>query len=187
MSVRKRVEKKRTEKMSNTSFKMMSWIFKVVDFLYPYIKKRIKKFGIEEGMTVVDYGCGPGRYSIEFAKLVGESGKVYAVAIHEMAIEAVKRKTKRHGLTNVEPILASSYNSNIPSNTADVVCAIDMFFVIKNPTEFLGELKRIIKNDGTLIIDDGHQSRSVTKKKILDSGLWDIYHETSDHLKCKPS
>ena len=63
MSVRKRVEKRRTEKMSNTSFRVMSWTFKVVDFFYPYLKKRIKRFGIEEGMIVVDYGCGPGRYS----------------------------------------------------------------------------------------------------------------------------
>jgi ubiquinone/menaquinone biosynthesis C-methylase UbiE len=187
MNLRRRVEKRRTEKMSNTSFRMMSWTFKVVDFFYPYIKKRIKKFGIEEGVTVVDYGCGPGRYSTEIAKLIGEKGKVYAVDIHELAIEAVKRKTEKIGLRNVEPLLVSGYNSNIPSNTADVVCAIDMFWIIKNPTEFLGELRRITKDGGTLVIDDGHQSRGVTKKKILDSGLWDIYEETSDHLKCKPS
>jgi len=61
-----------------------------------------------------------------------------------------------------------------------------MFFGIKRPTEFLAELKRITKNDGRLVIDDGHQSRSKTKTKILASGLWDIIEETKDHLKCKP-
>lgn len=186
MSARKRVEKRKTEKMSNTGFRMMRWTFNIVDFFFPYLKKRIKKFGIEEGMTVVDYGCGPGRYSIEFAKRVGEKGKVYAVDIHELAIEAMKMKIEKMGLRNIEPVLADGYDSRVPGNTADIVCAIDMFFVIKNPAEFLGELKRIIKNDGILVIDDGHQSRSVTKKKILDSGLWNIYEETSDHLKCKP-
>jgi hypothetical protein len=33
-------------------------------FFYPYIEKRIRKSNIKEGMTVVDYGCGPGRYSL---------------------------------------------------------------------------------------------------------------------------
>ena len=61
-----------------------------------------------------------------------------------------------------------------------MVCAIDMFFIIKNPTEFLTELKRIIKRNGILVIDDGHQPRSLTKQKILDSGQWDIFEETPD-------
>jgi len=186
MSLKKRVEKGKTEKMSNTSFRMMVLIFNVIDFFYPHIGKRVKKFGIKEGMTVVDYGCGPGRYATKFAELVGEKGKVYAIDIHELAIEAVKRKIDRYNLGNIQPILIGGYNSTLPNDTADVVCAIDMFWVIKKPTEFLGELKRITKKDGTLVIDDGHQPRSVTKKKILDSGLWDIVEETSDHLKCKP-
>lgn len=78
MSLRKRVEKRKTEKMSSTSFRMMTLLFNVVDFLYPYIGKRVKKFGIQEGITVIDYGCGPGRYATKFAELVGEKGKVHA-------------------------------------------------------------------------------------------------------------
>ena len=42
-----------------------------------------------------------------------------------------------------------------------------------------------MKRNGILVIDDGHQPRSVTKQKIFDSGLWDIFEETSDHLKCR--
>ena len=60
-----------------------------------------------------------------------------------------------------------------------------MFFVIKKPSEFLGELRRIAMSDGILVIDDGHQSREETKKKILESGHWTIWEETRDHLKCK--
>lgn len=61
-----------------------------------------------------------------------------------------------------------------------------MFFIIKKPSEFLGELKRIAKSDGMLVIDDGHQSREETRKKILASDRWTICEETRDHLKCKP-
>ena len=61
-----------------------------------------------------------------------------------------------------------------------------MFFGIKNPTEFLTELKRITKNDGILVIDPGHQPRSVAKEKISASGCWDIVEESKDHMKCRP-
>ena len=186
MGVKKRVEKRQTEKMSDSAFKMMAFTFKIVDLIFPYIKRRIGKFGIEEGMTVVDYGCGPGRYSTRFAEIVGEKGKVYALDIHELAIEAVRKKIEKHNIDNIEPVLIEGYNSTLPDNVADVVCAIDMFWIIKKPKEFLTELNRIIKRDGILIVDDGHAPREETREKILNSGIWNIVEETKDHLKCKP-
>ena len=175
-----------SERMSDTSFKLMSLTFDVMDLLFPYIDKRVKNFGIQDGMTVVDYGCGPGRYAERFVKLVGETGKVYAVDIHEIANETIRRKADKYAWRNVVPLLASGYNSGAPDHVADVVCALDMFFIIKQPTEFLAELRRIAKTDGLLIIDDGHQPRQATRQKNLDSGLWNIVEETRDHLKCKP-
>ena len=98
---------------------MMEVLFKVIDFVYPYVGKRVKKFGIEEGMTVVDYGCGPGRYAVRFAKLVGENGKVYAVDIHELAIDGVRKRLKKGNISNIEPVLIEGYNSTLPDNIAD--------------------------------------------------------------------
>jgi ubiquinone/menaquinone biosynthesis C-methylase UbiE len=186
MGLRNRVARRKTERMPNAWFRGMTLLFRLVDFFFPHVGKRARRFGIEEGMTVVDYGCGPGRYATRFADLVGDKGKVYAVDIHELAIEAVNRKVRKRNLRNIEPVLAQGYDSAVPDGVADVVCAIDMFFIIKKPAEFLGELRRIAKAEGTLVIDDGHQPRSVTRQKILDSGLWDILEETRDHLKCKP-
>lgn len=186
MSIRHRAERRETERMSDTTYRWMMRVFDVVDFFLPHVPERVQGFGITEGMTVVDYGCGPGRYATEFAKLVGESGKVYAVDIHEMGIEAVRQKIEERGITNIEPVLVSGYDSGLPDGVADVVCAIDMFFVIKEPTAFLDELKRITKPGGMLVIDDGHQPRSVTIEKIRASGHWDIVAETRDHLKCRP-
>jgi len=172
--------------MSNSSFRMMILLFDIIDFFYPHVAKRARRFGIAEGMTVVDYGCGPGRYTVNLAALVGERGKVYAIDIHDLAVETVKKRIAKRNLKNVQPILIEGYNSTLPNETADVVCAIDMFFMIKSPSEFLAEIKRIVKKNGILAIDDGHQPRVATKQKILDSGLWDIFEETPDHLKCRP-
>jgi len=84
------VQKRKKERMSDLSFKLMNLIFRVMDFVYPYIDKRVKKFKILPGMTVVDYGCGPGRYATRLAKIVGEQGKVFAVDIHERKTEYIE-------------------------------------------------------------------------------------------------
>jgi ubiquinone/menaquinone biosynthesis C-methylase UbiE len=98
---------RKSDRMSDRSYMSMVWLFKPIDFLMPdFIDRRVNKFGIREGMTLVDYSCGPGRYTTRFAKLVGEKGKVYAIDIHEIALEIVREKMVKLGLDNVEPILA---------------------------------------------------------------------------------
>jgi ubiquinone/menaquinone biosynthesis C-methylase UbiE len=185
-----RITKRQTEKASDKSFRMMLAIFKIVDFFFPYVRKSVKKFDIENGMTVVDYGCGPGRYSIPIAEVVGIKGRVYAVDIHELALKKVQDIIRKEGIKNIQTSLAKGnddgeYNSGLNDDIADIVCAIDMFFIIKKPTEFLEEIRRILKPNGILIIDDGHQRRKVTKQKLNSSGMFNIIGETKDHLKCK--
>ena len=179
--------KRKEEGMSNLAFRLMSIEFSIQDLFMPGIDKRVDSFGIRESMTVVDDGCGPGRYTIRFARLAGASGKVYAVDIQPLAVETIKSKAAKEHLQNVTPLVAQGYNSGVPDHAADIVCALDMFHGIKKPEDFLTELKRITKPDGTLIIDDGHQAREATKAKILASGCWIISAETPDHLTCTPA
>jgi ubiquinone/menaquinone biosynthesis C-methylase UbiE len=94
---------------------------------------------------------------------------------------------ERFGLDNVEPVLASGYDSGLPDHVADMVTAIDMFFAIHDQKAFLAELKRIAKPDGILILEDGHQPRSATKAQLAAAGSWAIVEETKDHLTCKPA
>ena len=173
------------ERMPNAAFKLMSLMFKIIDVFYSF-EKRISHFGIKEGLTVIDYGCGPGRYLREVSRLVGEKGKVYAADIHPLAIKSVKEKIEKYNLENVEPVLTNGYSCDINEHTADVIYAVDMFHMIKEPTPFLKELHRLLKKDGFLIIDNGHQSRNKTKMKISNSKVWDIAEESKDHLRCTP-
>ena len=174
------------ERMPAAAFRMMVFVMKIEDFFWRRIDARVQTFGIRPGMTVVDYGCGPGRYTARFARLVGEGGRVYAVDVHELAVHEVQQKTARLGLRNVTAVLARGYDSTLPGGVADVVCALDMFFGVREPTTLLAELKRIAKPGGILIIDDGHQPRAATIAKIRAAGQWSIVSETRDHMTCTP-
>jgi len=186
MTDQEQVRQRSVERMSNASFKLMIWMFSLIDFLFPFVEKRLAGFGLQPGMSVVDYGCGPGRYTLRIARIVEGAGKVFAVDIHELAIDAVKSKIARYGLTNVQPVLAHGYNSGLPDAIADRILALDVFHGIQQPGAFLAELKRLIKPDGLLIIDAGHQQFEVARRKILESGLWRIELESKDHLECLP-
>lgn len=169
----------------DSSFRIMAAIMKLIDFFGKYSSKHFKTIELKRGQTVIDYGCGPARYIHDASKIVGETGKVIAVDIHPLAIKNVEAKIKKYNLKNVEAILADKYTTTIKSNSADVVYAIDMFHMIKQPTEFLTEICRLLKQDGILIIEDGHQPRSETIQKIKNSGILKILQENKFHLKCK--
>jgi ubiquinone/menaquinone biosynthesis C-methylase UbiE len=174
------------DRMPDFAFSMMAATMAMEDWLFPRLDKRVAGFGIREGMTLVEYGCGPGRYTIRFAKLVGQRGRVYAVDVQELAIEYVKRKMSSEGLDNVIPILASGYQTGIPDHTADMVFALDMFFAVGDPVAMLREVHRITRSDGVLILDDGHKPRSSTVEKVNRSGKWEIKEASRDHLRCIP-
>jgi ubiquinone/menaquinone biosynthesis C-methylase UbiE len=173
------------ERMPDFVFSLMKVFFRVYYFLKPP-KKYIQKFGIRPGFTVVDYGCGPGAFIRDTSLLVGDNGKVYAADIHEMAIEAVEKIIQKHSLKNVTAVLTGSSGSAIPSDAADLIYALDMFHMVADTNTFLGELHRIIKKDGVLILEDGHQPRSLTKEKVDKSGFWRIAGEEKRFLRCTP-
>jgi ubiquinone/menaquinone biosynthesis C-methylase UbiE len=173
------------DKMSDFSFRMMSVIFKISDFFKPKYNY-IEQFDIKKRQTVIDYGCGPGRYIFKASDKVGPSGIIYAVDIHEMAIESVHKIMVKQGLNNVKPILTDGYKVDIPDHTADLIYALDMFHMVADPDALLKEFHRLVKKEGKLILESGHQSKSLAKEKIERTGLWNIVEENSHFFKCKP-
>jgi ubiquinone/menaquinone biosynthesis C-methylase UbiE len=103
------------ERMPNIAFRLMSATMALEAWFHPTVDRRVLTFGIRTGMTVVDYGCGPARYTPRFAKLVGSSGKVYAADVQPIAIEAVKQKMAKAHLENIVSVLAQGYDTGCPT------------------------------------------------------------------------
>jgi len=63
-----------------------------------------EKIGIKPGDTVVDFGSGPGNYSIPIARLVGSSGMVYSVEKERLILGRLVRLTRKMGLNNISGV-----------------------------------------------------------------------------------
>lgn len=161
---------KKDKPMSKTHFKFMVKHFKKRDENYPPYKK-IEKTEIKEGSIVLDYGCGPGSYSIAAAEVIGNKGKVYAADIHSLAIESVKKRALKKNLSNIETILTDC-DTKLEDVSIDVVLLLDIFHELSDPESILKELHRVLKEDGSLSVDDHHFKDDEIVGKITSIGLF---------------
>ena len=98
----------------------------------------------------------------------------------------VHKRAEKAGLPQVQAVLADGYAAPIPSHSADVIYALDMFHSVSEPELLLCELHRLTKPEGVLFLEDGHQPRAGTRRKVHLSGLWEITAETRNHVRCVP-
>ncbi len=123
------------------------------------IQRKWQQFNlIKEGQTCLDYGCGLGDFTIPVAKIVGTSGKVYALDCFPRQLEMVAEQTRRRGLTNIETIL-SDCKTGLDNECIDTIWMCDVFHEVKNKRQVLEELHRVLKKEGILAIYDGMKDR----------------------------
>jgi ubiquinone/menaquinone biosynthesis C-methylase UbiE len=139
--------------MSNFSFKSMAFILKFRDvFLRPkMILNKIE--GIRDGVSVLDYGCGPDSFTIAAAEMIGKNGTVFAADIHPLAIEQVQKSASKRGLKNIKTILTAD-NTSLPDLSIDIILLIYALHDFNNPRKIIRELDRLLKIDGILTVID---------------------------------
>ena len=157
---------------SNLGFRLMALSYKFRDLRLPR-RDILKEVGIRPGFHVLDYGCAPGSYIIPLAELVGESGKVYALDVHPLAIKMVKAIASKRKLANVQAI-HSDCETKLPDNSLDVVLIYDIFHHLSDPNKILGELHRVLKPEGTLSVSDHHMKEDEIVSGVRNSGLFEL-------------
>jgi ubiquinone/menaquinone biosynthesis C-methylase UbiE len=163
---------KKDKPMNGLIFSVMTLVFKIRDALNPP-KGKLMETGIVAGDHVLDYGCGPGSYTIAAARLVGESGKVHALDIHARAIESVERKAQAAGLTNIVTTRTDS-PAGLDTESFDVVILYDIFHMLSDQAGVLKELHRVMKPDAAFSFSDHHMKEEDIMKDVTGSGLFEL-------------
>jgi len=161
-----------TTLMSNFAFNGMSLFFKVRDFISPR-RQVLEEAGLRPGDRVLDYGCGPGAYVTDAAEMVGESGKLYTLDVHPLAIERVQFIAAKNSLTNVETI-HSDCRTGLPDRSLDIVLMYDIFHMLDNPQAVLAEMHRVLKPNGTLSLNDPHMAKDAIIARVTGGGLFTL-------------
>lgn len=124
---------------------------------------------IRNNMTVLDMGCGPGFFTTELARLVGDEGRVIAADLQEGMLDKVVEKIR-----GTEPerrvILHKCQEDKIGvTEKVDFVLAFWMVHEVPDQQRLLGELKSILKPDGRIwIIEPKIHVRKNSFKMMID-------------------
>ena len=128
----------------------------------PYIV--FDKVGLAKGMRVADLGCGRvGHFVFPAARIVGETGIIYAVDILEEVLKNIASNIRSYGLDNIEPVWANIEKYGqvpVPMNTIDVVFITNVMFQLKDKIAAIKEAGRLLTDGGKLVIIDWQKKLS---------------------------
>ena len=125
-----------------------------------YLDKQLRDYGIKEDLSILDFGCGQGNYTIPMAQIVGGNGKVYVIDKDKTKLNQLLVIAKKVKVDKTIEILESEgqFDFDLSSESVDLVMLFNVSCCIigqDNYPEFqklIHELHRLTKKDGKLII-----------------------------------
>lgn len=112
----------------------------------------LTNLGVKRGMTVCDMGCGNGFYSLQLAKMVGETGTVLAVDIQPEMLKLLRERMEGQGIENVTPILGSLHNPHLPRGQVDLILLVDVYHEFSHPAHMLKAMLDSLAPGGQIVL-----------------------------------
>lgn len=120
----------------------------------------IKHMELTPGTVVCEVGAGSGYFTPFLSKAVGSSGKVYAEDPQPEFLEVLKQKKDTLDLRNVEIVLGTYTDTNLPDGICDVTFVLDAYHHFEWPKTMLDAMKGDTKPAGRLVIVDWYRRQN---------------------------
>jgi ubiquinone/menaquinone biosynthesis C-methylase UbiE len=118
-----------------------------------YRPDRLAERFIMPGNRVLDFGCGPGFFTREFAKRVGENGLVYSVDLQQEMLGILRAKLEPEGLMpQIRTHQCRPDSIGLPADlngTFDIAFAIFVVHEVPDPAGLFREIAALLKPGGT--------------------------------------
>ena len=118
------------------------------------VRAIVSHLGLGEGAVIADIGAGRGRDTWVFAKIVGETGLVFAEEIVESNVESLKTEAQKRDFSQVRAVLGRTDDPCLPSNSVDLVYMNHVYHHLAKPREMLRGIWRSLRPGGRLVVVD---------------------------------
>jgi len=132
-------------------------------FLNP--QQILKNISLKEDMVACDFGCGSGGWVIPLAKEL-KSGMVYGIDILEDALSALSGRAVAEKLFNVKTMVGNVEKGvKMKDEYFDLVLMTNLLFQLDDKIVALNEAKRVLKNNGMILVVDWEKDAPIGSKE----------------------
>lgn len=146
-----------------------------------YVQNPDQLFGkyIQPGMSVVDYGCAMGFFSLAMVRLVGTSGKVYCFDVQKEMIDKLRQRAEKAELNHLIETRLVTRGSNVFKDLPETIDFKLLFAVaheVPDRSDLFNKLYFMLKPGGRLLFAEplGHVNTEEFKLSVAlaeDSGF----------------
>ncbi len=129
--------------------------------------KRILRPFVGEGMDVLDFGCGPGFFTLEMARLVGPSGHVTAVDLQQGMLDRARKKLERAGLADQVAFHLCRADAIGLAGEFDFILVFHVLHEAPDQAGLLRELKGLLKPGGRALVAE--PAFHISREEFRDS------------------
>lgn len=115
----------------------------------------LRRFTIREGVRLVDLGSGVGHFTIPAARMVGPTGRVYAVDVRKETLERLVTAAKEEDIEYIDIMqgdIETLGGTGIRDDWAHIVILANTLFQAEDRASVLAESYRILRPGGRLLL-----------------------------------
>ena len=113
-----------------------------------------KGFGVQRPRVVVDLGAGTGFFSVRFAPLLAEAGRIHACDVSDLMVDWMKTNLTPLEKKSVVPLKVAENSIDLPDGSVDLFYMINVYHELVEPARLLAEARRLLRPDGPVAIVD---------------------------------
>ncbi|QTL97846.1 methyltransferase domain-containing protein [Iocasia frigidifontis] len=139
--------------------------------------------GLENGMTIVDVGCGPGALTRKLSSWLSEKTHIIGIDRDVEFIKYAAEKANKYGYTNIKYREGDALIIPLKDNSVDACTSHTVIEHVPNK-EFLSEQKRVCRKNGVVSVMFSAAKNAISTTPYMfpeqtarEKELWGIFDE----------